>query len=260
MQKTGVVLHAACVMSNHLHLVVTDPRGLLPDFLREVHRLTAKAMNALQGKWESLWAAEPCNAVRLVTDIDIEDKIAYVVANPVAAGLVEQPREWPGLVAWGESSRRVVRPTSYFRAGGTCPPEIELRLEAPLPRDPRPGLPRDWKKFVGQAIEAKVEAAQASLRRAGERRFRGRAAVQSAPVNKQARSEEKRFGVTPTFAAKAQSVRESLRRVERQFRMSYRVALEGWRSGLRDIPFPFGTWGMVVFHAAVVEPRTRECA
>jgi hypothetical protein len=29
--------------------------------------------------------------VRLVTDEDVEDKIAYVVANPVAAGLVQQP-------------------------------------------------------------------------------------------------------------------------------------------------------------------------
>jgi hypothetical protein len=59
-------------MSNHHHLVVTDPRGVLPEFLRELHRLTAKAINASQGQWENLWAAEPCNAVRLVTDHDVE--------------------------------------------------------------------------------------------------------------------------------------------------------------------------------------------
>ena len=86
-------------MSNHHHLVVTDVRGVLPDFLREFHRLTAKAMNASQGQWENLWAAEPCNLVRLVTDQDIEDKIAYVVANPVAAELVKQPEHWPGVLA-----------------------------------------------------------------------------------------------------------------------------------------------------------------
>src|SRR4051812_41347670 len=101
MQKTGVVLHAACVMSNHHHLIVTDPNGVLPDFLRELHRLTAKAMNAAQGEWENLWAAEPCNVVRLVTDDDVEEKIAYVIANPVAAGLVKKPDEWPGLMVWG---------------------------------------------------------------------------------------------------------------------------------------------------------------
>src|SRR5271165_922273 len=80
LEKTGVVLHAACFMSNHHHLVVSDPMGLLPDFLRELHRLTAKAMNALQGQWENLWSAEPCSAVRLADDQDVIDKIAYVAA------------------------------------------------------------------------------------------------------------------------------------------------------------------------------------
>jgi len=40
--------------------------------------------------------------VRLVTDEDIEDRIAYVAANPVAAGLVSEPGEWPGFLASGE--------------------------------------------------------------------------------------------------------------------------------------------------------------
>jgi REP element-mobilizing transposase RayT len=111
-ERTGVALHAACVMSNHHHLVVTDTRGVLPDFLRELHRLTAKAMNASQGQWENLWAADPCNVVRLVTDEDVEDKIAYVVANPVTAGLVKQPEQWPGVVIWGTRSQRVARPKS----------------------------------------------------------------------------------------------------------------------------------------------------
>jgi hypothetical protein len=48
-ERTGVVLHACCVMSNHDHLVVTDTRGVLPAFLRELHRLTAKAMSASLG-------------------------------------------------------------------------------------------------------------------------------------------------------------------------------------------------------------------
>jgi hypothetical protein len=57
--------------------------------------------------------------VRLVTDQDVEDKIAYVVANPVAAGLVEHPEQWPGVLLWGESRRRVtvsVRRVAYCEA------------------------------------------------------------------------------------------------------------------------------------------------
>jgi len=103
-EKTGILLHAVCFMSNHHHMVVTDPFGTLPDFLREVHRLTAKALNAAQGQWENLWSAEPCSAVQLADDEDIIDKIAYVAANPVAAGLVARPEDWPGLSIWTQGT------------------------------------------------------------------------------------------------------------------------------------------------------------
>src|SRR5512145_410754 len=54
-QKTSVVIHAYVVMSSHHHLVISDPLGVLPDFLRELHRLMAKALNASQGQQENLW-------------------------------------------------------------------------------------------------------------------------------------------------------------------------------------------------------------
>src|SRR5260370_62286 len=69
-ERTGVVVHATCVMPNPHHMVVTDRHGVLPNFLRELHRLTANAMNASQGQWENLWAAEHCNAVRLLRGAD----------------------------------------------------------------------------------------------------------------------------------------------------------------------------------------------
>ena len=31
-ERSGILLHAYCFMSNHLHLVLTDPRGTLPAF------------------------------------------------------------------------------------------------------------------------------------------------------------------------------------------------------------------------------------
>src|SRR5258708_2064576 len=176
-ERTGVVVHAACVMSNHHHMVVTDRHGVLPNFLRELHRLTAKAMNASPGQWENLWAAEPCNVVRLVTDEDIEDKIANVAANPVAAGMVKQPDQCPGLLLWGQSSQRVLRPDAYFREDkdGRCPPDLTLRIERPALRDgPATGM-REWKERVTRCVALKVAAAHQALREAG-REFLGRAA------------------------------------------------------------------------------------
>jgi len=252
MQKTGVVLHAACVMSNHHHLVVTDPSGLLPDFLRELHRLTAKAMNASQGESENLWAAEPCNVVRLVTDEDVEQKIAYVIANPVTSGLVKHPDQWPGFVAWGERSINVQRPAHYFREDGSCPDVLRLELRKPVPRSIPSQGQGDWRERVGRAIAEAVANAHHAMKQQG-RAFLGRAAVLASSFIRRAQSGEEKHGIVPTFAARRRSVRERLIRTERQFRSRYRSALEQWRAGVRDIVFPFGTWAMRVFHSAGVD-------
>ena len=63
--KTGVVIHAVCVMSNHHHIVLTDVHGALPDFARELHRTVAKAINAAQGQCENLWSVEHYHSLEL---------------------------------------------------------------------------------------------------------------------------------------------------------------------------------------------------
>jgi putative transposase len=253
MQKTGVRLHAACVMSNHHDLVVTDPHGLLPDFLRELHRLTAKAINASQGQWENLWAAEPCNVVRLVTDEDVADKIAYVTANPVAAGLVNEPTAWPGVLAWGEQTQQVARPSRHFSDDGTCPETLALVVEAPPTRSDDSTWATTWLERVRKIIARKVAEARQAPHAAG-RTFVGREAVLATSFARRARSYEEKRGVVPTFAARSRDVRVRLRRLEQMFRAGYRAALADWRKGLRHVEFPHGTWAMRVFHAATVGP------
>jgi REP element-mobilizing transposase RayT len=48
--QTGVLIHALCVMSNHIHIVLTDVLGLLPNFARELHRTVAKAVKVFTGQ------------------------------------------------------------------------------------------------------------------------------------------------------------------------------------------------------------------
>jgi hypothetical protein len=45
-QTHGIVLHAAVAMSNHVHVVATDPRGVYPHFLHDFHGLLARVVNA----------------------------------------------------------------------------------------------------------------------------------------------------------------------------------------------------------------------
>src|SRR5690349_5667955 len=87
-RRYGIQVHAFCVMSNHFHLIVTDPHARLPAFHQLLDALVARALNAALGRWEAFWAPNSYSAVRLESADDIVDKAAYVLANPVAAGLV----------------------------------------------------------------------------------------------------------------------------------------------------------------------------
>jgi REP element-mobilizing transposase RayT len=89
---------AYCIMSNHVHLVVQLPE--LPDFsaARMMQRLkgrTALAANKLLGRQgEAFWRHESYDHV--VRDGKEQERVvAYVVNNPVKAGLVEDWTQWP---------------------------------------------------------------------------------------------------------------------------------------------------------------------
>jgi REP element-mobilizing transposase RayT len=94
--RYGVQVHAYCVLSNHLHLVVTDGEGRIPAFHQFLDALLARALNASLGRWEAFWAPNSYSAVARASAADVVAKAAYVLANPVAAGLVRHGREWPG--------------------------------------------------------------------------------------------------------------------------------------------------------------------
>ena len=96
-ERHGVLVHAVTVMSNHYHAVVTDQHGNIPEFCRDVHSLSARALNAHLGRWEALWSAQRLSLVELVDAPDVWDKLVYTLTNPVEAGLVSRSSEWPGL-------------------------------------------------------------------------------------------------------------------------------------------------------------------
>jgi putative transposase len=255
-QKTGVRIHAVCVMSNHHHLVVTDVRGELPVFLRELHRSTAKAINASQGQWENLWSAEQTSAVHLGDEDDILRKIAYVVANPVDAGLVAEPRDWPGLLLWEDHEVPVTRPDDYFDPLGESPERLALRIESPTRKGAAPRPVSAWRQRLATAIRDRVAAAHHAVRCAGLA-FLGRNAVLAASFIARAKSYEVRRGLVPTVAAADPETRRTLLTIRVQFLGAYRTALELWRRGLRDVTFPIGTWWLRVHHGVAVATGDR---
>jgi REP element-mobilizing transposase RayT len=254
-ERHGVRVHAFVVMSNHYHLVATDVRGTLPDFLRELHRLLALCVKSLRRWDDAVWDGRPASVVHLRTPQAVLEKLAYVIANPVAAGAVERARQWPGLVTLpsqlGAQSYLARRPARYFDPKNPRWPEHQ-RLTLSMPKVA--GLrPAEVREAVARQVAELERQARAELRRAGWK-VRGAERCASASPYERAQSPAPPRDRDPTFAvgrgqheAHAQAVREL-----RAFRAAYAEALARWRRGDRRALFPPGTWRMRVLHAAPV--------
>ena len=250
--KHHVLLHAVCIMSTHEHLVLTDTEGRLPRFLRDLHRIVALGVKVLR-KWEgAVWDHEKTSVVELCTPQAIIEKIAYVMGNPVEAGLVEHASQWPGLTTLlqqlGTGSFTVRRPDFFFDANNPDWPEYATLHLSPPP--------------TGTALEETVAAVRSELvtieaqarehARANRRSFLGPKRIRSLSPFARACSWEPLRSTNPTFAV-GRGCRDlffgCVARL-RAFRDEYRDALKRWRTGMRDVLFPSGTWLMTVLHGA----------
>jgi REP-associated tyrosine transposase len=87
-----IEIHGMVVMSNHWHVVLTDPHGRIPEFAGWVHKNVAKGVNAGLGRWENMWSSEQTSYVRIKDRNDMVDKLLYVLLNPVESKLVKQSK------------------------------------------------------------------------------------------------------------------------------------------------------------------------
>jgi hypothetical protein len=245
--RAGVVLYGLVAMSDHYHAVAWDPEGRISVFLEVLNRLLAKLLNASQGRWGVVWEPKPASLVVLGDDEDVLARLAYLAANPVAAGLVERPEAWPGVLELPREGRarsvRVRRPRGFFAADTKVPAELTLRVMAPRMAD--------FGARLEAAIAGRVAEAAARVRREG-RGFVGRAGVLEGAFGRRARSRERRRDVRPQVAARDLATRRRLRGELRAFRAAHREARLRWCGGDREAVFPAGTWWMRVHHGARV--------
>jgi REP element-mobilizing transposase RayT len=243
--QTAIELHAVCFMSNHWHGVVTDPSARLPEFLERFHRLLARAQNTFLGRSENLWSSEKTSVVLLVSDEDVLEKMAYTMTNPTAAGLVRSPQEWPGVITFriGEACR-VEMPRVFFDRSGGLPQSVLVSMVRPpvfASLDDR-----SLAKHLACAVERLVRNARASLLRRGVR-FLGVKGILRQPLVAVAASTVARRRLNPRVAARDTNKRVNALRGLIAFRRAYRCAFNAWRSGLRDVIFPAGTYALRVF-------------
>jgi hypothetical protein len=246
-RRFGVQVHAICVLSNHFHAVVTDPDARLPAFEQYLDSLVARAVNASLGRWESFWAPSSYSAVALTSPRDVIDKTVYVLANPVAAGLVRRGREWPGLwsapEAIGGAPLVATRPTVLFRADGYMPETATLELVTP----PGVGSAEEFRARVADELAIAEERIGRELASEG-RSFLGRSKVLAQKPTARPSGGEPRRGLNPRIAARDKWKRiEALSRLL-EFLRAYRAAWRARRSGQTDAVFPAGTYLLRIVH------------
>lgn len=257
-KQFGILIHAVTLMSTHEHLIVTDTKGRFPLFLRELHRLVSLGTKVLR-KWEGpTWDHEQTSVVRLLTEQAMIEKLAYVMANPVQAGLVRHARDWPGITVLppelGRRRWKLNRPGVYFRAENPQWPEtVELSLTLP-PALAKLYRAEDVRHAVAAELERQERIAHKEIRRR-KWRFLGPDRVRRLSPYRRATSFELLRDRNPTFAVGRGQKKVFFRAVAelRAFRRAYRDALEKWRAGLRSVVFPQGTWCMCQLHGVVVE-------
>lgn len=238
------------VLSNHHHIVLFDRYGRIVEFTEHLHKLVAKAMNALRGRSENFWSSEPPCIVRLVDAGDVVDKIVYAAINPVKDHLVERVADWPGvngLAAFVSGQAITVRrPRHFFRERGSMPVEVTLDLVVP----PELGDPEQIRRLIRERVAA-LETQLARERKRTHTTVLGRRGVLTQSWRASPSTPSEPSSLRPRVAARNVWQRAEALLRDREFLTAYRAAFSRWRNGL-FATFPMGTYWLRRFASVPV--------
>ncbi len=241
--KYGIVVHAFVLMSDHYHLIITDPFGLLPVFMGELQSLLGRALNRKLGRTESVWCPGSYSKVALLEIQDVIDKTAYTFANPVTAGLVRYSHQWEGAtsVAMPFGHKQTVsRPNFFFR--DSMPETVDLVLHRP-PFAPEVSAAELWQDIQHQVRERENEAA-AMLREQG-RRFLGMERVHRLRHTDSPKTRPQRPTIKPTVASRNTPLRIAYLQEKKAFLNAYYAMREKLKKTKDKLVFPLGTYQLV---------------
>lgn len=263
-KRFDITVYAFTAMSNHIHMVVRDNEGNLPEFLAHFYKLVAKVLNVHWKRTENLWSNEQASAVRLVQHNDVFDKILYTLVNPVVDHLVEYAGHWPGITSYGHMRRgkpiKAERPRGFFRTDGPMRDEYVLTLARP------PGFEdltqKEWAAQLAGAVRAVEDAAREARNNSESlrRKFVGRKRVRAAKHTDSSKRIEPRRELRPTVACLNRERRILELEAIMRFQHAHHYARIDWSAGNRSVVFPSGTYKMKSFGVLVASEPAATCS
>lgn len=132
-QKRGILLHAYCLMTNHVHLVLTAPAavelgGLMQDMGRRYVQYVNRTYKRSGGLWQGRYKSSYIQTERYLLTCQ-----RYVELNPVRADMVKAPGEyrWSSYRAnaLGEANSLITPHHEYLRLGATQQERLQAYRE-----------------------------------------------------------------------------------------------------------------------------------
>ena len=122
----GVAIHAYVLMTNHVHLLATPELATsMPRMMQSVGRIYVQYFNSAHGRTGTLWEGRYKAAI-VDSDAYLLACMRYVELNPVRAGLVANPGDFP----WSSfranargATDALVEPHTLYRQMGNSPQE-----------------------------------------------------------------------------------------------------------------------------------------
>jgi REP element-mobilizing transposase RayT len=93
-ERHNWTVHAWCLMGNHYHLLIETPDGNLARGMRHFNGVYTQRFNRRHGRGGHVFQGR-YKAILVQKDRYLLELARYIVLNPVRAGMVRGPKDWP---------------------------------------------------------------------------------------------------------------------------------------------------------------------
>jgi putative transposase len=107
--RDGWEWHAACLMDTHYHLLIRPTLGRVSAGMRDLNSAYCRAFNKRHGRRGALLEAR-YGEKTIRDEQHLPAAAQYIELNPVAAGMVEKPEDWPWSTYGDNAFRRALMP------------------------------------------------------------------------------------------------------------------------------------------------------